>query len=295
MIRRLRGASALVAVGCLTVLLGACPKPRETQRSQTHVDLAKDLLSKGQDTAAETELKKAIAFDSHNEEAFLVYGLVYLIRAAHTENLVERENCLDGAEAETLRKDADEAMRRAAKHFEHATALAVDYGEAWMNRAVVAMHFGDWDKAVGFCRKSLENAGRLQSEALARTNLGWALHQQRDTARATTELLQAVQLTPNLCLAHFRLALVFFARDRFEEATEQLVGFAPTDQGEGVAPAKAACAPVLEALYLGGQASLRNHDIQSAVPWFQQCVEAAPRSCVARQCETALSELGAGP
>ena len=275
-----------------------CPVPRDVRRSQTHIDLAKDLLGKGQDTAAESELKKAITFDGENEEAFLLYGLVYLIRAAHTENLIERENCLGGAEADTLRHDSDVAMRTAARHFEHATALAPDYGEAWMNRAVVAMHFGDWDRAIDYCRKSLENAARLQSEALARTNLGWALHHKKDTARATTELLQAVQLTPNLCLAHFRLARVLYDRDRFEEASAELAPFAPTlpdEGGAGTGAAQAACAPVLEALYLGGQASLRNHDIQAAVPWFQQCIEAAPRSCVAKQCETALSELGAGP
>ncbi len=289
----------MLSTGSVAVLGTGCPAPRDLQRSQTHVDLAKDLLGKGQDTAAESELKKAIAFDAQNEEAFLVYGLVYLIRAAHTENLVERENCLGGDEADGLRKDSDEFMRTAAKHFEHATTLAPDYGEAWMDRAVVAMHFRDWEQAIELCRRALANAARLQSESLARTNLGWALHQKKDTARATTELLQAVQLTPNLCLAHFRLARVFFDRDRFEEAAAELAPFQPTSisDADGVtgAVARPACAPVLEALYLGGQASLRNHDIQAAVPWFQQCIEAAPRSCVAKQCETALSELGAGP
>jgi Tfp pilus assembly protein PilF len=279
-----------LSTGSVTMLGTGCPAPRDLQRSQTHVDLAKDLLGKGQDTAAETELKKAIAFDRRNEEAFLVYGLVYLIRAAHTENLIERENCLGGAEADGLRKDSDEYMRVAEQHFERATTLAPDYGEAWMDRAVVAMHFRDWDRAIELCKRALENASRLQSEALARTNLGWALHQKKEFARATTELLQAVQLTPNLCLAHFRLARVLFDRERFEEASDELSPFAPLTTGE-----HAPCAPVLEALYLGGQASLRNHDIQAAVPWFQQCIEAAPRSCMAKQCEAALSELGAGP
>jgi len=284
----------MLSTGSVAWLASGCPAPRNLQRSQTHVDLAKDLLGKGQDTAAESELKKAIAFDARNEEAFLVFGLVYLIRAAHTENLVERENCLTGEEAAGLRKDSDAFMRTAAKHFEHATSLAPDYGEAWLNRGVVSMHFGDWDRAIGFCRKALENAGRLQSEALARTNLGWALHQQKDSARATTELLQAEQLTPNLCLVHFRLARVLFDRERFEEASAELAPFAPAEADDG-SMNRALCAPVLEALYLGGQASLRNHDLQGAVPWFQQCIEAAPRSCLAKQCETALSELGAGP
>jgi Tfp pilus assembly protein PilF len=284
-----------LGTGSVAMLGTGCPAPRDMQRSQTHVDLAKDLLGKGQDTAAETEVKKAITFDAHNEEAFLVFGLVYLVRAAHTENLVERENCLSGAEAEGLRKDSDEFMRTAAKHFERATQLAPDYGEAWMDRAVVAMHFRDWDQAIDLLERSLANAARLQSEALARTNLGWALHNKQNSARATTELLQAEQLTPNLCLAHFRLARVLYDRDRFEEAAAELAPFQSATPAEGAPVAAPACAAVLEALYLGGQARLRNHEIQAAVPWFMQCVEAAPRSCVAKQCETALSELGAGP
>lgn len=275
-----------MGIATFSLLASACPSARDPERSRTRVDLAKDLLSKGQDVAAETELKKALALDPKNEEAHLVYGVLYVTRAARDTDLVEHQNCLAGAEEDTLRKQIDEAMKNADRHFARATELAPDYGEAWMNRAVVDMHFGDWDKAVDHLNQALANAARLSSEALARTNLGWAEFQKKDYAHATTELLQATQLVPNFCLAHYRLAAVFFDRERYDEALTELAPFSP--QGDKAT----ACAPVLEAYYLGGQVSLRTHDIEGAVPWFQRCIEAAPRSCMAKQCKMALEELG---
>jgi Tfp pilus assembly protein PilF len=271
-------------------LIAGCVPKRDSGRSRTHLDLAKDLLGKGQDTAAEAEVKKALVFDPENEEAHVVHGLIYVVRAAHTRDLVERENCLEGAEADGLLKDADEAMRFALEKFTRATDLAPDYGEAWLDRAVAAIHFGDWDHAVELCKKALEHTARLQSEPLVRANLGWALYHRKDMARATTELLQAVQTDPRLCLARYRLASVLFARDLHDEAADQLTFFAPAALTDGK---PSLCSPpVLEALYLGGQNSLRTRDLESAVAWFQQCIESAPRSCVARKCESALAELG---
>jgi Tfp pilus assembly protein PilF len=271
-------------------LLAACHAKRDTGRSRTHLDLAKDLLGKGQDTAAEAEVKKALAFDPQNEEAHVVHGLIYVVRAAHTRDLVERENCLEGPEAEGLLRDADDAMRVALAKFARATELAPDYGEAWLDRAVASIHFGDWDQAIDHCKKALEHSARLQSEPLVRTNLGWALYHRKDMARATTELLQAVQSDPRLCLARYRLASVLFARELHDEAGDQLAFFAPAALTEGK---PSVCSPpVLEALYLGGQNSLRTRDLDAAVAWFQQCIESAPRSCVAKKCESALAELG---
>jgi Tfp pilus assembly protein PilF len=277
----------------ILALLAACPAKRDTSRARTYLDLAKDLLGKGQDTAAEAEVKKAIALDPDNEEAYVVHGLIYVVRAAHTRDLVERENCLAGPEADGLQKDADDAMRVAVEKFTRATELAPDYGEAWLDRAVAAIHFGDWELAISNCRKALEHTARVQSEPLVRANLGWALYHRKEMARATTELLQAVQTDPRLCVARYRLASVLFARDLHDEAADQLAYFLPAVLAAGK---PSVCAPpVLEALYLGGQNSLRTRDLESAVAWFQQCIEAAPRSCVARKCKSALAELGTSP
>jgi Tfp pilus assembly protein PilF len=279
----------LLAIVAIVSSLAGCPTPRDPKKAQTRLELAKDLLAKGQDQAAEAEIKKAIAFDPRNEESHLVYGLIYVTRAARDVELMERKNCLEGAEKDALKEKVDEAMRRADEHFARATELAPDYGEAWMNRGVVAIHFGDWERAVEHLNQALAHAARLTSEALARTNLGWALYKNQDFTHATTELLQATQLVPNLCIAHYRLAQVYFDRERYEDALAQLQPFASGPGGE--APK---CQPVLEALNLGGQASLRVNDIDGALPWFQRCVEVAEASCIARHCMKMLDGLGAG-
>lgn len=287
--KALPGISRLVLVLALCAST-ACVTAADRNKSNTRVDLAKDLIGKGQDAAAEEELRKALALDPNNEEAHFVYGILYVVRAARATDLVERENCLKGAEAEALHKEADDAMRKADEAFVRAVTLAEDYGEAWMSRCVVALHFDDYDKAIEFCTKALANSGRLTSAPLARTNLGWALHHRKDDIKATTELLQAVQATPNLCLARYRLAQVYFDRSEFEEADAQIAMFAP--QGNEAA----ICSPpVVEALYLGGEVRVRAQDPAGAVSWFQRCIEASPRSCVARRCQKALAELGGGP
>jgi tetratricopeptide (TPR) repeat protein len=255
--------------------------------------LAKDWLGKGQDQAAEAEVKKALVFDPNNEEAHLVYGFVYLMRAIRNTALMERDNCLVEAERAPLAEQVDGAMRAAGEHFDSARKLAPDYGEAWMNRGVVAMHFGDWHAAIGFLGESLRNGARLTSEALARANLGWAEFHNDDLALAKTELLRATQLMPNLCLARYRLGEVLFAQGGFEEALSELEPFGV----DGASPDDAStmrCRPVLEAFELAGRASVRIGDLEGAVTWYERCAEAAPRSCLAKTCCKALEQLGHG-
>jgi Tfp pilus assembly protein PilF len=277
----------LVAV---LLLLAACRAEQNPQKSQTHVDLAKDLLGKGQDDAAEAEAKKGIAFDAENEEAYFMLGMVYVYRAAKTSDLIEREACYTGVKAEPYEKEADDYMHKADDQFEQALELQPEYGEAWMNRCVVAMHFGNWPQAIELCQKSLANSARLTMTALARTNLGWAMFQNKDPVHASKELRQALQELPRLCIARYRLGKVFFDDGNFEEAGEHLALFAPTSGGE-----KPVCDPILEALYLGGQVRVRLGDPAGAVGWFQRCQQAAPKSCMAHQCEQALAKLGGGP
>lgn len=265
----------------------ACPRTRDVQKSQTRVDLAKDLLSKGEDVPAEGELKKALGFDPENEEAYNVWGLVYVIRASRNQRLIEYDNCLDGVEAEGLRNEIDSLMRKAEDRFKKAVVLAPDFGDAWQNRAVVALHFRDWDKAVEYETKALENLGRLPlpAEMLARANLAWAHYQKQEYGKAATELLQALQRDPNFCLGSYRLAAVLFEREQYEDARERLMAFLPAPGQEAL------CQPVLEALYLAGQTALRLRDVETAQTAFNMCVEAAPKACLAEQCQKAAAEL----
>lgn len=266
----------------------ACPKPRDVQKSRNRVDLALDLLSKGDDVGAEGEIKKAVAFDAGNEEAYNVWGMIYVKRAADKTTLVEYLNCLEGIEGEVLRTERDEAVRTAESKFKQAVRLAPDYGDAWQNLGWTALHFHDYDKAIEYETKALESIARLpiQSELLARINLGWAYVGKQKYLEAATEFLQALQKDPSHCLAIYRLAVVLFKREQFGDAAERLRVFFPRDDEKG-----AHCPPVVEAFHLAGQTSMRLREHEDARTAFETCLAAAPRSCLAKQCKKALSEL----
>lgn len=277
-----------VLVSCLVA--SACPRMVEVQKSQTRVDLALDLLTKGEDVAAEAEIKRALAFNPRNEEAYNVWGKIYVRRAAAKQSLAEYDGCLDGLEGDVLRKERDEHMHVAEDKFRRATLLASDYGDAWQNLGAVAVHFKDWKQAILHERKALAQIGRLpvQSELLARANLGWAYLGEERQGEAATTLMEALQKDPSFCLGTYRLAAVLKERGEWEDAAKRLAGFFPPASGTG----QPSCPALLEAFHLAGQVYLRLEDVNAARTAFGRCSEAAPKSCLARQCGAALRELG---
>jgi type IV pilus assembly protein PilF len=251
-------------------------------KSQNRLDLARDLLSKGESVGAEAEAKKALEHDPQSEEAENLLGLIYVVRARDNDQIMEKSDCLSETDAAALRQQADEHMRTAEQHFKRAVELVPAYGEAWENRAVVAMYFHDWDKAIDMAKKALANMERLDSTPLAHANLGWAYYQKGDMVMAVSELLQANQGPQYFCLGKYRLASVYFARKEFDKTADAL---APIFRDPKL------CPPLQEAQYLGGQAYLRLRDRDSAARAFGTCVEIAPKSCQAKECKKALAEV----
>lgn len=266
----------------LVAVAGGCGATRDTTRSQNRLDIARDLLSRGEAVGAEAEAQKAIAYDPRNEEAHNLLGLIFVWRAHQNAQLMEKSDCLDASDASALRAQSDEHMRAAGEHFRRASDLAPEYGEAWENRAVVAMYFHDWDQAIDLGKKALGHLERLESAPLAHANLGWAFFHKQDYVLAVTELLQANQGPQYFCLGKYRLASVYFARKEFDKAADAL---APLLSDATL------CPPLQEAQYLGGQAYLRLRDHAAAARAFNACVAMAPKSCQARECQKALAEV----
>jgi Tfp pilus assembly protein PilF len=268
----------------LVILAGACAgMEREPDKSNKRLDLGKDLLAQGRDAAAETEFKKAIAYDPENEEAHMALGLVFLLRAHRNVRLLEKDDCLQGTVAQGLRDEANQQMRQADEHFARATDLAPDYGEAWQNRAQVAAYFLDWDGVAGFAQKALGNLARLQKEELSLQWLGRAHYEKRQYPQAATALLQALQRNQSFCLGAYRLAEVLFETHDYEAAMDRLSPFLENAE---------AC-PLQEAYFLAGQTSLRLHDPGAARRYFDGCVQSfsEQKSCVARQCLAARGKI----
>jgi Tfp pilus assembly protein PilF len=272
--------SALVGIGCF----GSARTERSAAKSATRLDLAKDFLRKHQLEAAEAESNRALALNPGNEEAYLVRGLVHVVRAIDTLRTLEIDTCLTGLDAEATQRDLDASLAKANADFARATKITPEYGEAWSNRGVVHNLLEDYATAEQHFRRALENPIRLDSPGLTRAHLGWSLFHQKRDVEAAKELRQAVQFQPNMCVASYRLARVYFARQEWEKAAE-LFQTASDDPS---------CGSQEAALYL---MKTRMHQglIEDARRARDACLRLSPGSCIASQCRADGGALGAAP
>lgn len=270
----------LKALGLL-VVLAACGlhEERDVAKSATRLDLAKDFLRKHQLEAAENEANRAIALNPGNDEAFLVRGLVAMTRANDTKRTMEIDACLTGVDAEATQKDLDIQLAKADGDFEKAT-VAPDYGEAWADRGIVHNLLEDYAAAASYLQRALENPMRLMSPGLTRAHLGWALFHQKKLVEAAKELRQAVQFQPNMCVASYRLARVYFAREEWEKAAElfQTVSDDPSCGSQ-------------ESSYYLMKTRMQQGLIDDAKHAREACLKISPHSCIAAQCRADVARL----
>lgn len=272
--------SALVGSGCF----GSARTERSAAKSATRLDLAKDFLRKHELEAAEAETNRALALNPANEEAYVVRGLVHVVRAIDTLRTLEIDACLTGLDAEATQRDLDASLAKANEDFVRATKITPEYGEAWSNRGVVHNLLEDYAAAEQHFRRALENPIRLDSPGLTRAHLGWSLFHQKRDVDAAKELRHAVQFQPNMCVATYRLARVYFARQEWEKAAE-LFQTASDDPS---------CGSQEAALYL---MKTRMHQglIDDARRARDACLRLSPRSCIAAQCRADGGALGTAP
>jgi len=283
-VRRNRSGFLAILSGVgLIACLGGRPE-QNAAKSATRLDLAKDFLRKHQLEAAEAESNRALSLNPANEEAYLVRGLVHVIRAIDTQRTLEIDTCLTGLDAEATQRDLEGSLARASADFTRAAKLTPEYGEAWSNRGIVQNLLEDYAAAEQYFRRALENPMRLDSPGLTRAHLGWALFHQKRDVEAAKELRQAVQFQPNMCVATYRLARVYFAREEWEKAAE-LFQTASDDPS---------CGSQEAALYL---MKTRMHQglIDDARRARDACLKLSPRSCIASQCRADGGALGAAP
>ncbi len=271
-------AALSAAVLALTSWLAGCPvhPSGDPEKSNKHLDIAKDALSKKDLDQAQSEAEKAIALWPGNDEAYNVAGLAHLVRAADMQVLLEVNDCLTGVDAEAMRQDRDEQLSQADQAFDKASSISPDYGEAWSNRGVVAMLQENPDRAIEYLDKALTHPERLQDAALTRAHLGWAYFHKNDYVQAAKELLEALQFHPGMCVATYRLGRVYFAREEWEKAAEQFQDV--TDQP--------ACGSQEASLFLM-KTRIAQGLVDDAKAARDKCIQMAPKSCIAAQCRTA--------
>jgi len=275
--------NVLVLLVCAAAGCWARTQP-DTAKSATRLDLAKDFLRKHQLEAARTETDRSLAFNPRNDEAYNLRGLVAMVQAVDTQRTLEIENCLTGVDAEATRQELDEQLARAEHDFAQATKVNPDYGEAWSNRGVVRMLGESYEAAASDFRRALEHPMQLDSPGLTRAHLGWALFHQGRLPEAAKELRQALQFQAKMCVATYRLARVYFAREEWEKASElfQTVSEDPS------------CGSQEAALYLM-KTRLQQGLVEDARRARDACLAISPRSCIASQCRADGGALGPIP
>jgi Tfp pilus assembly protein PilF len=265
-----------VAMGC------AVHDERDVAKSSTRLDLAKDFLRKHQLEAADTECNRALAFNPASDEAYNVRGLIAMVRALDTQRTLEIDGCLTGVDAEVTQRDLDGSLRKADRDFATAAQINPEYGEAWSNRGVVRNLLEDYTAAAQYLTEALSNPVRLESPGLTRAHLGWALFHQSRYVDAAKELRQAVQFQPNMCVATYRLARVYFVREEWEKAADLF----QTTSDDPV------CGSQEASLYLM-KTRLQQGLVDDARRARDACLKLSPKSCVASQCRAEGSALGA--
>jgi Tfp pilus assembly protein PilF len=272
------------ALGLLVICATAgCPAQGDgdLSKSANRLDLAKDFLRKHQLEAADAECNRALAFNPANDEAYNVRGLVAMVRALDTLRMLEIEGCLTGVDAEVTQRDLDGFLHSADTDFAAAAKLTPEYGEAWSNRGVVRNLLDDYPRAAEYLTQALSNPVRLDSPGLTRSHLGWALFHQTKYVDAAKELRQAVQFQPNMCVATYRLARVYFAREEWEKAAEL---FQTTSDDPS-------CGSQEASLYLM-KTRMQQGLIDDARRARDACLRISPKSCVASQCRADGGALG---
>jgi Tfp pilus assembly protein PilF len=253
-----------------------CPNAGTDQdpaRSAKRLDICKDFLGKNDFDSADAECTKAIAYNTNNDEAYVVRGIVYFLRASAAKKAMEVDGCLTGVDAEAMDKDLQTNLVRADQDFERAAKIAPDYGEAWNNRGLVASLIEDYEAAQGYFAKALEHPMRLMNPTLTRANLGWALFNKQNYVDAAKELLTALQFQPKMCVATYRLGRVYFAREEWEKAAErfQTVSDDPSCGSQ-------------EASYYLMKTRMQQGLVAEGKSARDACLKLSTKSCIATKC-----------
>jgi Tfp pilus assembly protein PilF len=272
------------AVGLLAFLVtvGCGPHVEHSvEKSSKRLDIAKDFLRKNELEAAEAECNKAIAFNSSNDEAYVVRGLVSMVRAYGARKSMEIDSCLTGLDADATDRDLQTFLTKADVDFEQAALVTPDYGEAWANRGVVHNLQSDFDSAADYLGKALENPMRLMNPSLTRANLGWSLFNQEKLVDAAKELRTAIQFQPKMCVATYRLGRVYFAREEWEKAAELFL----------TASEDPSCGSQ-EASYYLMKTRMQQGLVSEAKSARQTCLKISQSSCIATKCRADGGNLG---
>lgn len=275
MTRVLRRVGTWLAALAVAASASGCAGPnraRDPAQSTIRYQLAADDFRIQRNEAALEELRKALALDPENADAYNLLGLIALSQGAEYLRQAETAGCLRGADAESLHRDASAKFKQAQESLRKATTLRPGFPDAWNNLSVAALHLESYDEAIAAAENALKDA-TYPSPELARANLGWAYFQKKNLNAAWKALHESIARAPGFCVGRYRLAKVYAERSQYEEATEEI----------DAVTSNPGC-PIQEAFLLGGLVHQHQRDVVRARDLFARCVTMASRSCLAAEC-----------
>ncbi len=270
----------------VSLICGAasCGRPVkvDSKKSNNRLELAKDFLARQELPMAKREASKALEYNPKNPEAYTILGLVEYLYALNNHRLLEVDDCLTGVDAEGIRQEMHEHWAQADSSFGKAVALDPAYSEARHNQANVAELLEEHERAIGLYEESLLVPHRLINLSLTRAGLGWARFHSGDMVGASKDLRQALQFNGNMCVAKYRLGRVYFAREEWNNAFEQ---FQAVVQSKDCGSQEAHLYQIKTMKQLSTTEDAQAFDFEVATT---ACVQLAPKSCIAAQCQAAL-------
>lgn len=273
---RVKVPKLLISLVLVSGLALACARtpPVDVAQAEKHYDLAADYLGKRMTAAALRETEEALKQNPAYPEAHWLLGAIKLGIAVQELEMTERSTCLSGPTAALGRRDAEAKLREAQGHFREALKHRADYPQAWDALASVALHFREFDAALEYEHKALQNPVFAENH-IARSNLGWAYFGKGDSVRAEVELRGALVRQPEFCVGHYRLAEVLWKRGDVDGALDAL--------GE-IEKRRGVCR-IQEAFHLLGRIASQRKQAERALAALDSCQQLAPRSCLASECK----------
>ncbi len=261
-----RAPTRLIA---LWIFMAACaggPTRDQVERSQREYDMGVGLWGEQNLPAAFEHLLRAVELDPDNAEAHLFLGNLFMI---HRRDYAQAEHHF----RQTIR--ANEAVPGRA-------GLAAD---AKNSMGVLFVHAGRTEDAVRVLREAASDLMNREP-AVSWTNLGWAYYERGEHAQALEALLQAVQISPTLCMAWYRMGQVRVAREEWNEADEALARALEVENP--------ACARMQVAFRLRGEVRAHLGHREEAVEDLEHCVELSSDTEDGRACRRLLEASSGG-
>lgn len=263
-IRRLRAATALIALLAASGCYSSKPAGDPVKMSKSEVDLAADMWARlGQTREALDHALKAVEYDPKNADAQHLTALLYL------------DFCRSSKIGECRLGEAEKHARAAIENRD-------DFLEAQNTLAVVLIHQKRYKEAEKLLIPITQNILYATPE-IAWGNLGWAYLLAGDNQKAIPALRRAVAAQPLFCVGNFRLGVAYHREGALESALQALDRAVETN-----APG---CNALQDAYLERAQVHLALGEAEGSRADLDRCLELSKTSESGRRCSHLMQKL----